>query len=62
MLYYYYFLLSLSLLKDSGKEFVLSGIHVKPDDAPTEIDELTTVYDSIESTLGTSVSIDLAKT
>ncbi|XP_071826099.1 deoxyribonuclease-1-like [Apostichopus japonicus] len=39
---------------DSGKEFVLSGIHVKPDDAPTEIDELTTVYDSIESTLGTS--------
>ncbi|XP_071826100.1 deoxyribonuclease-1-like [Apostichopus japonicus] len=38
----------------SGREFVLSGLHAKPDDAVAEIDAMVEVYDDIKSTFSNS--------
>ncbi|ESO84987.1 hypothetical protein LOTGIDRAFT_168246 [Lottia gigantea] len=35
------------------KDFVLTGTHIKPSDAPAEIGHLPTVYDEVSSALGT---------
>lgn len=40
--------------KEDGKEFVVSGLHAKPDDAVKEIDRMIEVYTYIENTLETS--------
>ncbi|KAJ8036635.1 Deoxyribonuclease-1-like 2 [Holothuria leucospilota] len=37
-----------------GKEFVLSGLHAKPDDAVAELDKMPDVYNYIISSLGVS--------
>ncbi|XP_071826107.1 deoxyribonuclease-1-like [Apostichopus japonicus] len=38
----------------TGRQFVLSGLHAKPDDAVAEIDAMVEVYEDIKSTFSTS--------
>lgn len=42
---------------DSSKQFVLSGLHAKPDDAVAELDFMPVVYDDIVSKIGLRASI-----
>ena len=41
--------------------FAVAGIHVKPDDAVSEIDLLADVYDYIDNQLGDDVSIVVSR-
>ncbi|PIK49290.1 putative deoxyribonuclease-1 [Apostichopus japonicus] len=43
-----------SSTRSTGRQFVLSGLHAKPDDAVAEIDAMVEVYEDIKSTFSTS--------